>query len=248
MKNKDEINSILLDFINGKLDENEKAEIKLALESDIDLQLLYYELKNTMNIIDNVKYDRPPEYYFTNLLPRIQERIESEKSVSIFERINVYWKIILPVAVVLLIFVFYSLFTSKVNQSTKNNTNEKEIIKDTGKIKNDFIKKADDNEYSKKDSIEIPKTKVNKSSHINNEKNQIMNENSNLLTNEINTKEPVKIEIVELENNDLSMAEVLSEFEDEELETIYDESEKDYNKLSPNDKNEIINQLNKINL
>jgi hypothetical protein len=135
MKNKvnvDEIKLLIPDYVSGSLSNEEKRLVEEALSSSFELKEFYDEMKGTLDFISSVKFVEPAPQYWNNLLPRIHQKIDERESRAKYP-FGVIWKVLVPVAAVVLIFIVYRIITTPEPEITdKNNiliTDEKK--KDT---------------------------------------------------------------------------------------------------------------------
>jgi hypothetical protein len=137
MKNKidiEEIKQLIPDYITGKLNDNQKNLVDTAMMQSDELRDFYLELKATLDFTGSVPFKEPAPQYWNNLLPRIHSRIEQREKSKLISRLKdsfgMAWKIILPAAAVILIFVIYriSTFNNETPLTVQNQTN---IIKDS---------------------------------------------------------------------------------------------------------------------
>jgi len=147
MNKNENINELLLnlpDFINNKIEDKSIIEkIKNEIASNKDFKILYDNMKYSLEFMNKTELTPPPDYYFNNLLPNINQRIESGKQKSPFVwfgKIIPYWKYAVPVCVIALFFLIYDInYTdNKINvqQSTEVSSTLQEISPDS-KIEED---------------------------------------------------------------------------------------------------------------
>jgi hypothetical protein len=132
--NIEEIKYLIPDYITGLIDSNNKLIVENALNQSPELKEFYNELKGTFDFVGNVKFQEPSQMYWNNLLPRIHQRIEeiAEKK-TVRNPLAFLWKILVPVAAVVLIFIIYQVAFTPEKQLAKfgnSVTTEKKIIKD----------------------------------------------------------------------------------------------------------------------
>ncbi|MGH2574735.1 MAG: hypothetical protein ACRDFC_03435 [Ignavibacteria bacterium] len=241
----EEIKSLLPDYISGGLGQSDAAKVKEALESSPELKNLYLEMSKTFEFLNTVKLEEPSPGYWNSMLPRIHEKIEQRKGKMFKNPFEVIWKILAPVAAVVLIFMIYKIVSAPSPEITKDQNkvitdtlskdkieNKKpEIIKDENKLtkveKDKKIKRYKTKTYYYK---EKPIENNQKSFELNLDK-QIAKEENNVSREE---------EIASLEFS------LESEFDD--IETMYEESEKEFNKLNDNEQSEVLNKIRDFNL
>jgi hypothetical protein len=129
--NIEEIRLLIPDYVSNSLSENEKKLVEEALSLSPELNEFYKEIKGTFEFVSSVKYQEPAPQYWNSLLTRIHQRID-EKDAKVYARnpFAVIWKVAVPVAAVVLIFIIYSIFTSPEPDITDRN---KVVISDETK-------------------------------------------------------------------------------------------------------------------
>lgn len=141
MKNKfniEEIKLLIPDYISGSLKEEENSLVKNAIDSSDELKELYLDMKNAFEFADTMKYEEPSPQYWNNLLPKIHEKIEAREQQSLAKNpVSYIWKILVPVAAVILIFIIYKVSFTPETEITQNQDKqikeEKAVIKDSVK-------------------------------------------------------------------------------------------------------------------
>jgi len=125
MKNKIDIEAIKLlipDYISNSLSDDDKKLVEEALSLSPELNEFYKETKRTFDFVGSVKFAEPAPQYWTNLLPRIHQRIEEkEAKAGVRNPLSVIWKVLVPVAAVVLIFIIYRIFTPPEPEITDKN-------------------------------------------------------------------------------------------------------------------------------
>ncbi len=225
----------LPDYIAGKItDKNLIQRIKSEIDSNPDFKSEYELISETFSSVNNLKFSEPPEHYFSNLVPRINARIEKQNNKSPFLhffRISNLLKYALPAISVVLIIVI-------INYSNKNKKDENMFIQSDHTINNIMNNKSD----TTTDSINNLKKQLEE------ESNKETNEN-NLSTEvkEVNNPEKIstknKQEKVTEENNS-GILELFTESEETEEEYYY---ESDFSSLSQSEQNELLNKLSNTN-
>ena len=177
MKNKlniEEIKLLIPDYVTGSLSEEENSAVKNAIENSDELKELYADMKNAFEFTDSVKFDEPAQQYWNNLLPRIHKRIdEREQQLLAKNPLSYIWKILVPVAAVILIFIIYRISYTPAPEITKNEEKnirqEKIITKDTVKKEIEPLKTKGNigpvttqNNTVRRKKIDIKKTNVEK--------------------------------------------------------------------------------------
>ncbi|MBI5402401.1 MAG: hypothetical protein HY959_03290 [Ignavibacteriae bacterium] len=113
---KEELLFNLPDFIVGRLIDSEiKEAILNEIENNSGFRQEYEMLGSTIREFRNLEFSEPPANYFNNLMPVINEKIDSKtEKLSLSKSISFLWKIAVPAAAVLLfVFTFRSYFIEK---------------------------------------------------------------------------------------------------------------------------------------
>lgn len=145
--NIEEIKLLIPDYVTGSLNEKEKKIVEDAMRDSKELQKFYNDVKNTLQFVETVKFEEPVPQYWNNLLPRIHQRIEEreQKQLLGFKKpLSIAWKILLPAAAVILIFIIYRIATTPVTQYT---------------VKEKVIK-TDTNAANEKNLVPVPKENI----------------------------------------------------------------------------------------
>lgn len=106
--NKEDLLLELPDFIEGKINDNEKiSAINSLINSDSDFRSEFEELSETIAFSRNTQYSQPYDFYFNTMLTNIREKIEIETDVSklsFFEKFRpAFLRFVLPVFILGLI-------------------------------------------------------------------------------------------------------------------------------------------------
>jgi hypothetical protein len=263
--NFEEIKYLVPDYITGNLDANEKLIVENAIKESEEVNAFYKETKATFEFARSVKFKEPSQQYWNNLLPRIHQRMESEKERKAARNpLSILWKILVPVAAVIIIFIIYQLATSPEKQIVKNNTfiEEKKEIKDNNTEKqqneNQNQKQSIDKQTDKKkDNIEQENpdnSKQNNSPHKTTKRTAKTDYESVNYGNLANNNNPgdnmIKENVMNDDKDEFASAEI-----DESSITVsgqnagFDEEvERDLNKLDDNEQNSLLEQLSGSNL
>lgn len=246
--NIEEIKLLLPDYITGSLGEEEKQKVEAALGSEPSLKELYTVMKDALDFAGIVQAEEPSPQYWNNLLPRIHQKIDEKESRKSFSHA---WKILLPAAAVILIFIIFRIsFTPKIEitekQIDKIDTQRVET-KDTVKQK---IKNIQTPVQDKKNIANENKT-VEKPRFI---KRNIRNHDEDNTADNYRKDENDKIENLKKEipeNYDYaSVAEIddYSIFGAGAPGAIDDETAEELDKLSGNEQDDLLETLSKSNL
>jgi hypothetical protein len=158
MRNKIDIEKIKLmlpDYLTGSLSEADIHLVESALDSSNELRQLCAYMKNALDFAGKIQVEEPAPQYWNNLLPRIHEKIEKRKKASANSPLTYVWKVLLPAAAVVLIFVVYRIVFTPDSQITQENNMIKEKVE-----KQDTVSKQIEKEI-KQEPIDkrIPKEK-----------------------------------------------------------------------------------------
>lgn len=139
--NIEELKYLIPDYITGDISESEKAMVETALKESAELCEFYNEMKETFTFVGSVKQEEPSPQYWGSILPRVHERIDAdaEKKFS-WDKIAAIWKVLVPIAAIVLIAVIYYLVQPSNTQLTKEDKKvieekKENINKDTNKQK-----------------------------------------------------------------------------------------------------------------
>jgi transposase-like protein len=260
--NIEELKYLIPDYITGALDENEKLLVDNALKESAELREFYNEAKNTLEFVSNVKFEEPPAQYWNNLLPRIHEKIDARAAKKFsWDNISAIWKIIVPVAAVILFFIIYQLVKSPENQITKKQENkEQKVITDSSSNVKNEVKEEKKEQVEKKDDNAANNIKGNDSKVIkepkfgkrnSNLKHQNVPEDNLAQKNKDNNSEDLnndrdnnianeEFALIETEENSILPGHVLGAMDDE--------TESELNNLNGNEKDQLIENLLKTDL
>jgi len=81
MKNKD----IILKYLSDMLSDEEKSQFELRLKSDISLHEDYNKIIAKLNLLNEQNQIEDDSNYFSSLIPRVKEKIESKSESKIFK-------------------------------------------------------------------------------------------------------------------------------------------------------------------
>ena len=220
----------LPDYITGKIaDEGTKFRIEEEIIRNAGFRQEYELLKKTYSSIKDLQFSEPPAHFFTNLIPRLNMRIESRESKFSFENIfkltNLFKYALPAVSVVLLIII--------ITFTNKSNKNENMFIQSDNTI-TDIMQEKVDSTVTNKEVIE--NTAVEEKEVIENN-----TENTIQVNREKNTKQTNK------NNTGINQSSVnIEEFFSEEDDSDNDEDymyENEFSKLSGKEQTDIINKL-----
>jgi hypothetical protein len=159
MKNKlniEDIKLLIPDYITGSLSEDESLMVKNAIDNSSELKELYIDMKNAFEFTDSVKFEEPAAQYWNNLLPKIHQKIDEREQQSLAKNPMSYlWKILVPVAAVVLIFISYRISFVSGPEITQK---EEKIYKQENTEAKDTVKKGIESVQTEKNlELEISK-------------------------------------------------------------------------------------------
>jgi hypothetical protein len=235
-----EIEKMLPDYISGKLDEGNFQEVEKAISKSSELTARYDELKQIFEFMKTRKLEQPSPQYWNNLLPRIHERIESKKA-NVLHVPGYVWKLLLPAAAVILIFIIYRTLTLPGRQITQERRDLREsIVKDTTATKQEKPQiQAEERSLVKEEKVGQKKRK------------RVYSVEMFGLPSKIEDDVPTELVEVEVANDDETVLNMLAfnlSSSADEVEAIYMESEREFNNLSIPEKNEVLSKLKEIDI
>lgn len=261
--NIEEIKLLMPDYVTGTLNEKDRRLVDDALKESAELRDFFNEVSNTLQFVKTVKLEEPLPQYWNNLLPRIHQRIEEREQKKLFgfrKSKSLAWKIILPVAAVILIFIIYRIAFTPGTQYTSK---EKVVKTDTSTIQSPKNKeqtpkeKPNLEEKSKANNIELKPHNVSRNRYNEMNKSFINEENivenkkqieENNLSSELNLEEDTTADISvgsEFSSLDLRDTQVFSEAQpgmfDEEMDN-------ELERLNNVEKDKLLNDLENTNL
>ena len=228
-KNEDLLYS-LPDYITGKLvDEDLKFRIENEINLNTDFKQEYEMMKETYSSIKDLQFSEPPAHYFNNLVPRLNQRIESVSKFSfshLFRLANLFKYALPAVSVIVLIVIFTFPNKSNKNENMFKQTDNTitEIMKantDTLQTDNETVENT-----SAEENIVVENIQENETTPIKKEKNR--------------TEKTIKVTNL----NNVNIEDMIAETETIEK---YDDYvyENDFNSLSQKDQTDLINKLSK---
>lgn len=81
MKNKD----IILKYLSEMLSDEEKSQFELRLKSDISLKEDYHKIIAKLNLLNEQNQIEDDSNYFSTIIPRVREKVESKSESKIFK-------------------------------------------------------------------------------------------------------------------------------------------------------------------
>ena len=249
MENKfniEEIKLLIPDYVSGSLTEEENSMVKNAIDSSDELKELYLDMKNAFEFADTMKYEEPAPQYWNNLLPKIHKKIDAREQQSLAKNPLTYiWKILVPVAAVVLFLIIYKISFAPDTEITQNQDRqikeEKTVTKDTVKEEIAPLKTKDDTKYEvAKNNVIHKKSKTKDVDYAAEQKD--------------NVKEPVRQNEIKIksneENDDFASLAVdeLTIFGAGMHGTIDDDLDNELEKLSSSDQENFLEELSNSNL
>ena len=254
--NTEEIKFMIPDFITGTLNETDKTLVEDALKNSAELQEFYNEMKGTFELVSSVKYTEPAPQYWNSLLPRIHDRIDSREAKGFsWDKISALWKVLVPIAAVILIAVIYYIAKPSNTQLTEEKKTEQ--IKKNEQIKNDTSKDNGNKEEIEKNKITEEKKNDNivKEQNLQNNKSNLTKKNSikpdnATAKNEVKEDNKIVKEIPEVVKDEQLASEIdeTSLFADGEAAGFDEETENDLKKLNDNEQQLLLKELENTNL
>lgn len=249
--NTEEIMLLIPDYITGSLSGAEMALVKKALDESPELNELYTEMKNAMGFVSSVKHSEPAPQYWNSLLPRIHERIEAEQNKGFaWDKISALWKILVPVAAIILIALVYYIVKPSNTQFTEDKNKEQKI---EDKIKEQQNNKQQDNVKENKENIVKEQENIEKNPVEHKDKIRRNNVNNNGSLAKDNT--PIKKDEMpeKVNTNDELLAddidvEETAIFASGEGAGLDEETENEIKKLNSTEQNNLLEDLLNSNL
>ena len=250
--NTEEIKFMLPDYISGQLNDTDKALVDEAIKESAEVRGFYNEMKGTFEFVSTVKFEEPAPVYWNSLLLRIHDKIESREQKGFsWDKIASMWKVLVPIAAIILIALVYYMVKPSNTQLTEEKKIE-QIKKDTSKDDNninkenvkqekvtedkktdDVVKEQNDNNKTKKNIIRKYSVKPDNATA----KNIIPENESNR-----DKQETVKDEQLASEIEETAI------FADGEGAGFDEETENDLKKLNDNEKETLLQELENTNL
>jgi hypothetical protein len=251
MKDKEYKNILLInlpDYINNTLsDDKLKEKIDFEISNNPEFRTIFEDMKTSLEFIRSSKLDNPPDNYFNNLLPRINEKIARKteiKSVFGIARILNYWKYALPVFVIATFFFIYNEYF----QNHINNIQSENEISSKSTVTNRDVIINNDNTTDTKDDIlnDIFDDRENSNSYVL-PGNDYFNNSSKYSLNDNSGKE-ISGNKKGLIGNNPVIADIVND------DDIFDSNDDDYNidnefqALTPEQQKQVLTDLKEINL
>ena len=172
-KNNEDLLYSLPDYITGKLnDEGIRHSIEEEIRINAGFREEYELIKETYSSIKDLEFSEPPAHYFTNMVPRINQRIESNSGFSfahMFRLANLFKYALPAVSVIVLIFIF--TFSNKSNKNENMFVDTEDTITEIMKTNKDTIKTLEKKSNTAEEKEFTENTTVISQHKINREKN-----------------------------------------------------------------------------
>jgi hypothetical protein len=250
MPNKLEIEKIkflLPDYITGTLTEEEAQMVKNAIDVSEEVKGLYLDMKSALDFAGSVKYEEPAPQYWNNLLPRIHEKIDEREQKSLAKNpLSYIWKVLVPVAAVILIFIIYRIsFTpnTEISEKEQKNLNNEKVEKNIEKPVTPITKEeniANKNNEKPRNVRHHRTEKIQKRENLANKTNDF----EKPLSNEDMRKE----KITHKELASIADIEELSIFGAGTPGTLDEDTENELDKLNEDQQDNLLQELSKANL
>lgn len=106
---KEELRENLPDYINNKVKDTELIEaIRYEISNNKDFKKEYDSIFSVFSNINDIEFSEPPENYFNNLLPGINDRItRRDETINFIRNLSNLWKYAVPIAAIILFFIGY---------------------------------------------------------------------------------------------------------------------------------------------
>ncbi len=144
----------LPDYINGNLqDDGMRKEITELINNDPDFRTEYEDMKSSFTFLKDTSFSEPPGFYFNNLLPNINNRIDAleAKPSGVFSGwLSNALKFVIPALILVLGYFLYTQFTGteqkEILTEDKQDTKQEVVTEgnDRDPIQNDISSNTED--------------------------------------------------------------------------------------------------------
>ncbi len=244
--NIEELKYLIADQLTGEISKEDNEALESALLDSAELREFRDDMKKTLDFVQDVKFDEPAPQYWNSLLPRIHQRIEERETNSFsWDKVASMWKILVPIAAVLLIAIIYYIARPVDPGITKEEPKIEELKKDSSR---EQIEKKDkevtpetkpDNKVKdeRKAPVDGSKTKVPKF----NKENIVKDEQSpDNIEEPLNDPSKDGFTVIDVEETSI--------FGNGEAAGLDEETENELKKLNENEKKSLLQELEDINL
>lgn len=243
--NIEELKYLVADHLTGLISKEDNDVLEKALQDSVELREFRDEMKRTLEFVKNVKIDEPSSNYWNSLLPRIHQRIEENESSSFsWDNIASLWKILVPVAAILLIAIIYYIARPVDPGVTKDEKTIEEIKKDSSQ---DKIEKKSEGVTPKtgntvKEELPIENRRIDKKKLNKTDQKNIVKEEAPLIDGKEPNQEPVNENLASIDIEEISV------FGSGEAAGLDEETENELKKLNDNQLQSLIQDLEQVNL
>ena len=212
----------LPDYVNGKLPDGPlKAGIENKINSDEAFRGEYLSMMNTLKFVKDTSLEEPPGHYFTGLVPRINERLESSSKLAVHPVFHL-WRYIVPALTVVLVMI---IILRPDRERIENIVSDSEHLN----VKTEVVP---DTLTSSQETVSAQEEQENPEKTVQTSNQKTVKQNS--------TKNNEGESFIE------SIGEIFGESEENTAdETEYYNYEGDFHKLSQAEQNELLNNLEK---
>lgn len=250
--NTEDVKFMIPDYISGQLNDTEKAMVEEAIKESAEVRGFYDEMKYTFDFVSTIGFEEPAPGYWNSLLPRIHDKIDSRESKGFsWDKIASMWKVLVPIAAIILIALVYYIVKPSNIQLTEEKKIE-QVKKDTSKDENN-----DSKENIKQEKVSDDKNTDN----IAKEQNNFEKNNNNVVKN-ISTKpdnataksilpemEPVQVTLEPVKDEQLAVElEETSFFANGEGAGFDEDTENNIKKLNDTEQEMLLHDLQNSNL
>ena len=250
--NTEEIMLRIPDYITGSLSEADMALVQKAIGDSPEIAELYNDMKNAMGFVSSVKHSEPAPQYWNTLLPRIHDRIEAEQSKGFsWDKISAFWKILVPIAAIILIALVYYIVKPTNTQFTEEKKTEQKSDDKINEQQNKI--KQQDNIIENKENIVKEQKNIEKNPVEHKDKFRRNNTNNNgsvakditplqkdEMPEKVNTNDDLLADDIDVEETAI--------FASGEGAGLDEETENEIKKLSSTEQNNLLEDLLKSNL
>ncbi len=246
--NIEEIQLMIPDYISGGLSESERILVESAISESAELKKFYYEMNETFSFVSSVKFTEPAPQYWNSLLPRIHEKIESRETKGFsWDKVSAVWKVLVPIAAVILIALVYYIVKPSNTQLTEEKKIEnikKDSSKDNNEIKEKQVEnKKEDNLTNEQDKSVEKQNIIIKRDNVKRNDNIVKDEEKSVNNNDL-VKETVKDEQLAVEVD----IEETSIFATGEAAGFDEEIENELKNLNDTEQSQLLDEIINSNL
>lgn len=246
--NIEEIQLLIPDYISGGLNDSERVLVEIAINESAELKKFYDEMNETFSFVSSVKFTEPAPQYWNSLLPRIHEKIESRETKGFsWDKVSAVWKVLVPIAAVILIALVYYIVKPSNTQLTEEKKIEnikKDSSKDNNEIKEKQVEnKKEDNLTNEQDKSVEKQNIIIKRDNVKRNDNIVKDEEKSVNNNDL-VKETVKDEQLAVEVD----IEETSIFATGEAAGFDEEIENELKNLNDTEQSQLLDEIINSNL